>query len=435
MRGPFRPNSGALILAGLIVLAAVPASAQTIQVFTSDDPALMLGPVAFDGGRTLDLSVGIGSGAFRGPSDPPNEFFTVSDRGPNFTCGDAEDIIGLKGERICGDIKRSRIYPRPEYSPTIYRVAVGTDGHFRVIGRIPLKDAKGNPVDGLPNPLTVAGTENPVDAKGLKLKPNPNAVDAEGLVHLSDGSFWIGEENAPSIFQADAEGRIQVRHVPAGTEKDFAGAGYEIRGTLPAILARRALNRGIESLSVSDDEKFFYFVLQNPLANPDNDAYQASANTRLFKLDRATLQVAGEYVYTLEPMSRYAGEEKKKPNTARISELMHLGGDRLLLLERTDRTTKFFEVDLAGATDIKGSVWDESATRPSLEQSDLDQAGIRPVAKKLVLDSVDHPEMPGKIEGMARFGDGSLMLINDDDFGIEGARTRIMKVGGLSLGR
>jgi hypothetical protein len=320
----------------------------------------MLGPVAFDGGRTLDLSVGIGSGAFRGPSDPPNEFFTVSDRGPNFTCGDAEDIIGLKGERICGDIKRGRIYPRPEYSPTIYRVAVGTDGHFRVIGRIPLKDAKGNPVDGLPNPLTVAGTENPVDAKGLKLKPNPNAVDAEGLVHLSDGSFWIGEENAPSIFQADAEGRIQVRHVPAGTEKDFAGAGYEIRGTLPAILARRALNRGIESLSVSDDEKFF---------------------------------------------------------------------------ERTDRTTKFFEVDLAGATDIKGSVWDESATRPSLEQSDLDQAGIRPVAKKLVLDSVDHPEMPGKIEGMARFGDGSLMLINDDDFGIEGARTRIMKVGGLSLGR
>jgi len=36
---------------------------------------------------------------------------------------------------------------------------------------------------------------------------------------------------------------------------------------------------------------------------------------------------------------------------------------------------------------------------------------------------------------MALFGDGSLMLINDDDFGIDGARTRVMRVRGLPLGR
>ena len=37
-----------------------------------------------------------------------------------------------------------------------------------------------------------------------------------------------------------------ARHVPQGTEGEFAGARYDVKGTLPAILAKRAINRGIE---------------------------------------------------------------------------------------------------------------------------------------------------------------------------------------------
>jgi hypothetical protein len=55
------------------------------------------------------------------------------------------------------------------------------------------------------------------------------------------------------------------------------------------------------------------------------------------------------------------------------------------------------------------------------------------VSKRLVLDSSAHPELPTKIEGMALFADGSLMLINDDDFGIEGKRTLVARVRGLDL--
>ncbi|MFO1069925.1 MAG: esterase-like activity of phytase family protein [Geminicoccaceae bacterium] len=415
------------------LVAATPAVADPIlTVYPSADPKLALGQVAFDGGKTLDLTVGIGSGAFRRADRPANQFVTVSDRGPNFTCGDAKDIIGIDGKTFCGDVKQGRIYPMPDYSPAIYRIEVGDKG-FTVLEEIKLKDAGGKPLSGLPNTLTVATTENPLDARAQPLQRSAGSVDAEGIVELSDGSFWIGDENAPSILHVGADGTVQKRIVPAGTEGDFAAAGYPVEGKLPAILARRQANRGIESMAVSADEAFLYFMMQSPLANPDADTYANATNARLFKFDRAKGEVVGEYVYTMTPMAEFPGETDKKANTARVSELVYLGTDRLLVDDRTDKTTKLFELDLSRATNILGSKWDDPATSPSLEQIALAEAGIEPVGKKLVLDSSNHPELPGKIEGVSFFGDGALMLISDDDFGIAGASTAIIRVEGLAL--
>jgi hypothetical protein len=57
------------------------------------------------------------------------------------------------------------------------------------------------------------------------------------------------------------------------------------------------------------------------------------------------------------------------------------------------------------------------------------------VPKTLKFDSADVPEMVGKTEGMALLGDGSLLLINDDDFGIAGGRTQITVVRGSGIAR
>ena len=58
--------------------------------------------------------------------------------------------------------------------------------------------------------------------------------------------------------------------------------GYWIWVTsLPAIVAKRQSNRGIEALAISPDERFLYFIMQNPLANPDTAAFQQARNTRL----------------------------------------------------------------------------------------------------------------------------------------------------------
>ena len=155
-------------------------------------------------------------------------------------------------------------------------------------------------------------------------------------------------------------------------------------GTLPAMMAKRYLNRGIENVAVSPDGATVYVLMQNPLANPDSDAYKKSANTRLWKLDRATGKLLGEYVYMMDDATTFRSDNKKEPqkqNAVRMSEMVFLGNDKLLILERIGKTSKFYAVDLASATSLDAS-WDDAATSPSLEQlsaADLEAKGIKPL--------------------------------------------------------
>jgi hypothetical protein len=422
-----------LLLAATVLTSPAMAADVTIRTYLSDDTLLRIGPYTAEGGKTLNLTVGIGSSAFRRPTDPPNMIWTLGDRGPNIACSDMKEMTGV--ELTCREVKNGRIYPTPSYTPSIYRVILLDNGTFRVTDVITLKDRDGRPLNGMPNPLRTATTETPLDGAGKPLQQDVRGIDAEGLVVLSDGTFWIGEENAPSFAHFSADGRMIARHVPAGTEGDFAGAPYETIGSLPPIIAKRQSNRGIEAVAVSPDEQFLYFILQNPLANPDSAAYQKARNTRLFKLERATMKVVGEYVYTLDDPQSFRRDPSSKQNDPRISEMMAVGLDRLILDERTEQTTKLHEVDLAGATNILGSRWDDAATRPTLEQSDVATTGIVPLKKVLRLDTADHPDVVGKTEGMTLLGDGALALINDDDFGISGGRTQIAVIRGTEIKR
>jgi hypothetical protein len=417
------------------LMACGPLAAADIQArfLYSDDTLLRIGPYAFEGGKTLNLTVGIGSSAFRHPSDPPNVIWTLGDRGPNIACSEMKEITGIE-LAACKEVKNGRVYPTPSYAPSIYRVLI-MENSFQVTDVITLKDRNGRPLSGLLNPLKTAATDTGLDGTGKPLPYDLNGIDVEAIVRLADGTFWIGEENGPSLSHFSADGRLLVRHVPQGTEGEFAGAHYDVKGTLPAILAKRAINRGIESLAISPDQRFLYTLMQNPLANPDTAAYQKAKNSRLLKIERATMRIVGEYVYTLDDPKSFRRDPSDKQNDPRISEMMAIGLDRLIVLERTEQTTKLHEVDLADATNIASSKWDDVATRPSLEQSEAAAVGIKPVSKTLRFDSTDFPEMVGKTEGMALLGDGSLALINDDDFGITSARTQIVIVKGTGIGR
>ncbi len=424
------------ILTGLVMtgLAGAAAGADvTTRIYTSDDTLLRIGPYSFPGGKTINLSVGIGSGAFRHPSDPPNVIWTLGDRGPNIACSDMKEQAGT--ELACKEVKNGRVYPTPFYTPSMYRVLLLDDGTFRVTDVITLKDRDGVPLNGMPNPLRTATTETPLDGKGATLKQDLRGIDVEGLVKLSDGTFWVGDENGPSLAHFSADGRLIARHVPQGTEGDFTGAPYETVGSLPPIIARRQANRGIEAVSISPDERFLYFIMQNPLANPDTAAYQQARNTRLFKIERATMKVVGEYVYTLDDPKTFRRDPSNKQSDPRLSEMMAIGPDRLVVLERTEQTTKLYEVEFVGATDIAGSRWDDAATSPSLEQTELGTAKITPVKKTIRFDTADHTAILGKTEGMTLLGDGSLVLINDDDFGVTGQRTQIVVVRGTGIAR
>jgi hypothetical protein len=413
------------------MLMAGSATAGEAKVFETKSAINNLSTVMVEGGKARELTVGLGSGAYRRPGDPANMFYAVSDRGPNFVCGDVESVLSVSADQVCKG-QKVRVYPTPDYSPSIYTIFLNDDGSFDIKDVITLKDQNGVPLTGLTNKLTVAKTEKPVDANGNMLEQSVSSIDAEGIIRLSDGSYWIGEENGPSILHASADGTVIERIVPAGSEKDFEGAAYKVTGGLPAILVKRQTNRGIESMAVSPDESKLYFMVQNPLANPNADAYKAAKNTRLFVYDRASSKLTGEYIYQLDDPQTFRNDPSKKQNAPRISEVLALGNDRLLVLERTDKTTKLHEVELKGATNILATRWDDMSTSPTLEQqNDLGSISLVAVSKTLRFDSADYPEAPNKLEGLAIMGDGALAMINDNDFGIKGDPTKVILIDGL----
>jgi hypothetical protein len=424
-------RNGLLIATGVLAYAALAHADQAVKVLESNDPKLHLGKVEFPGGKVLDLSVGVGSALFHMPGDPANEFYGLTDRGPNIDCSASEEIMGRSTADACGGDDKAKLFPRPDFVPSIVKLKLNDDGTFVTTAWIQLKDSAGKTITGLSNPLKAAKTEAGYDKDGKQLPFDPNGLDTEGLVRLKDGTFWIGEEYGPSLVHVAADGNIIERLVPTGLEGDLSGATYKVTGSLPAILMKRQLNRGIEGIALAPDESALYAIVQNPLANPDADAYKKAAATRVLKLDLKTQQVIGEYVYTLDPAESFKNDKSDKQNDVRISELSAVGPDQLVVLERIAKTTKLQAIDLSTGTNILGTDWDKVETAPSLEQlkaADLAAKGVTPVTKKLWLDSSDFAELPEKVEGVAIVDGNDLVLINDDDFGIEGAKTRIVRL-------
>jgi hypothetical protein len=445
-------------LAAILLAAPVAVHAETATRLEAAPGQAMFQPVPFQstvaGATQLNLDTGVGSALFHDPKDPDDVFWTLSDRGPNFTCDEAKDLMGTAPDAICpaeGDLKAGagRVYPTPAYNVSIYQVTIDPAAKtYTVTQTIPMHTPKGKAITGVTNPLTVAATEVPRDGNGKVIPQDANTIDAEGFVRLADGRFFIGEENATGIAEVAADGTIVRRFVPAGTEKDFATADYPVVGALPAIFAKRTSNRGIESLSMSDDQKYLYALVQNPLTNPDAKAYGAALNSRILKLeigkdgDATTLKPVAEYVYQLDDWQKFkdlGATDATKSSSLRISEMTALGHDHFLVDERTDQIAKFFEISLDGATDILGSKWDDVATSPTLEQSnDAAAAGIVPATKteRLVASSLKNATVkyPAKIEGATLTPDGKLLLVNDNDFGIADAKTEFVIVEGTEIG-
>src|SRR5262245_47487106 len=112
----------------LLAVATPPAAAQIeARYYLSEDTLLRLGTYSFEGGKTLNLTVGIGSGAFRHPNDPPMVMWTVGDRGPNIACDEMKGTAGVELP-ACKGVRGGRVFPTPLYAPSIYRVMLLPDG-------------------------------------------------------------------------------------------------------------------------------------------------------------------------------------------------------------------------------------------------------------------------------------------------------------------
>ena len=339
----------------------------------------------------------VGSDLWRSAGDAPGEFWMVTD--PN--------------GQVRVDGKNRRTFWVREFNPAILRVKIDGDA-IRVLQTLPIVGRSGKPVTGMPNLSGV--DETPYDYTAKKeFGFNVNGLDTEGLVRTKNGEFWLCDEYSPSLLRVDGSGKVVKRFVPAGL--NLPGADYPVEASLPAVLGKRKINRGFEGLAMSSDEKSLYLILQSPLGIPDRKAGEESRNTRVFVFDRETERVTAEYVYRFEEATEFDPRPRMNPDEMKLSAAVYLNPTTLLILERTDWVAKLYTVDMARATNILKSKWDDPATTPSLESlADPASADIRALPKTLVLDLSRFKDIPEKIEGVAVIDRNTIAISNDNDF-------------------
>ncbi|WP_030456413.1 esterase-like activity of phytase family protein [Herbidospora cretacea] len=409
----FRPALAGLALAAatLVVPGTATAKPAPAPVVVADVtiPSIPLqqlqSSIADDRGVKLG---GIGSGLF--PASRSGEFWMVTDRGPN-------------GQPTVAGEKR-RTFPIPEFAPAIARVS--TRHGVEVKQWIPITGRSGRPVTGMSN--QAGHDELPYTWDGLtRLDYNPSGVDTEDVVVDRHGDFWLVDEYGPSLLHVSPKGRVIARYVPEGL--NLTGADYPVKDVLPGILALRPQNRGFEGLAINGHT--LYLAVQSPLQNPTKAVGDVSRTARILTFDIRRGRVTGEYAYRFEDIRTFDPSYNGDQSQMKISGLAHVAGDRILVDERTDRVAHVYEIDLAKAKNLLGGRYDQTSTTPSLEAlTDLTQ--VRPAPKTLVADlSKVAPTLPGKVEGLAVLDPRTIVVANDNDFGLGefGADGRLIDSG------
>jgi hypothetical protein len=222
-----------------------------------------------------------------------------------------------------------------------------------------------------------------------------------------------------------------MRWVPKGEAHTVVGAGFAIADVLPAIAAKRHVNRGFEALALSSDGSRLTLAFQSPLAHPDEEAHAQGRHVRIMALDTETGVLTGQWAYPLEEPTQFRrdiAKGKLSRSDLKVSELTTLDERRLLVLERGSETTKIFVVELTPETALPPE-HAQVETRPTLEElSAASDFALPMLAKRLVFDTDQHPDVSADLEGMTLLDDRTLLLVNDNDFGIEDAATAFWRV-------
>ncbi len=343
---------------------------------------------------------GIGSALVPVPNKP-NEFYMMTDRGPNF------DNTNSSGKSY------GKTFPLPKFTPAIVHVRLN-QGQVEVIHAIPIVDNNGKPVTGISNNKD---DELPYPSDASSPMPfNPNGIDPEAMQLLPDGNFLISEEYGPSLLLVDANGKILMRYVPIG--KNYAGINYSVKAILPAIYKERRNNRGFENVSVTPDGKTAYATLQSPMGDAKNKLYEKSRVVRILRLDinqPEDAKVTGIFLVLQNEKSAYPDTDKQKD--LKYSDAVAISQDRILLLERASKKVKLIVADLRSATNVLNHA---DVNGLKFESEDLDKLSIKTAQTSEVFDSRDvfFKIDTDKLEGLAVLTPGIVAISNDNDFGI-----------------
>jgi hypothetical protein len=376
------------------------------------------------------LSLGGFSGlAYEGTTDDGKlRFITHTDRGPN---GEPTGI--------------NRPFLLPQFNPRIVRFTLDPkDGEFEITQQIALRHSDGRPLSGVSNTALSAdpnqpyNDEVPVDLRNQVIPLDPLGGDFEGVVVDADGSFWMADEYRPAIYHFGKSGRLIERLIPIGTHA-AAGVPVPAPGTagkfgtevLPAVIAQRRQNRGMEAIAIQDGK--VYGFVQSPIRNPaslGNAALNAMQSVRIVEFDPAT-RATRQFLYIMDNPPSTGPDDTRAD---KIGDAVAIPGGGFLIVERDDDATpedpvdtitkKVYAASIAGATDISalgnfdvgGGVM---KTVDQMNATELAAVGVTPATKTLHADLAEAGYSGvEKVEGLALLETGQLALLNDNDFGV-----------------
>lgn len=396
-----------------------------------------------------------GSGmAYRGKAaDGSLEFLAITDRGPN---GD-----GPKGAWSDGTnaYSLSKVFPAPAFAPSIGLISVGSDGAV-LKSLTPLMVDATTKVTGLPLPAGSVGATGEIALSESMATFNPassgfdaNGLDTESMVIDSARNvLWTSDEYGPFIVKLDASNyRVLAKYAP--------GSG------LPAVLAKRRANRGMEGLTLDSAGKLHGFLQSpiDPLAagksvkavdslDRDGDGnttetmnlkdFAQFARWVEFDPDSATSKT---YAYPLTYAYAATGGkwDRSRTGSTKLGDMVALGNGKFLVIEQgsgtnADGTSALAVHNYLMLVEIPADVTDISADDENLEKNSIDGStasthawsNVVTLKKTLLLDLNAAGWVAEKAEGLTLVDATTLALINDNDFGL---RTVLYDASGAAL--
>ncbi len=328
-----------------------------------------------------------------------NEFFLITDRGPNADANEAN----------AG--KETILFAFPDYAPKIFKARAEGDS-LRVVETFTLKKSGGANASGIPHPVGLgnSGEVAWIDTNKTLAKLDEWGIDSECIVADQNGDFWIGDEYGPTIWRVSGKtGEVIKRYTP------FVASAHEV--TIDSVMAKRRPNRGFEGIACTPNGKI-YAMLQAPMYNPDKAAGEASRLHRIVEIDPKT-EATRMFVYEHEaPTANLKNKEWS------IGDMTAINDHEFLVLEhaakKDENVKKIFKIDISQATPITREDFNGKTLEQLGNAENCMPNGIVPVQKTLYMDLLAHGWDPShkKSEGITIVNDTTIAVINDNDFGV-----------------
>jgi hypothetical protein len=219
-------------------------------------------------------------------------------------------------------------------------------------------------------------------AKGFpdlpQAKTGKVSIDAEAIVRMPDGTFFISDEYGPYIYRFSAEGRmlsairppdafIPMRKGKQNFSSNNPGPGAEAPDPKDPDTGRQN-NQGFEGMARTPDGRFLVVILQSATRQDGGNAPETRQNTRVLYYDIADLNSPKLVRENVVPLPFFKTTDGRT-RVAAQSELLAIDENRFLLLSRdaingygyksaTSLYRKIDILDTSKATNIAGSKYD-----------------------------------------------------------------------------